>query len=85
MNVLWRLRKAFVNDIIDEWPEDKTPAYNTVSTIVRILQKKGFVEHKAYGRSHQYHPAVTKAQYQKRHITNVLAMHVPARWRGLPG
>lgn len=72
MNILWRLRKAFVKEIIDEWTEEAPPAYNTVSTIVRLLQKKGFVEHKAYGRSHQYFPAITKSQYQKRHLHNVL-------------
>lgn len=72
MNILWRLRKAFVKEIIDEWTDETPPAYNTVSTIVRLLQKKGFVDHKAYGRSHQYFPAINKAQYQKRHLSNVL-------------
>ncbi len=83
MNILWRLRKAFVNDIIDEWAEDKTPAYNTVSTIVRILQKKGFVAHKAYGRSHQYQPSISKAQYQKRHISSVLNNVFAGSMKGL--
>jgi len=58
--------------LIEAWPEENPPAYNTVSTIVRLLQKKGFVEHKAYGRSHQYFPAISKSQYQKRHLHNVL-------------
>ncbi|MGB3588025.1 MAG: BlaI/MecI/CopY family transcriptional regulator [Tunicatimonas sp.] len=64
MQVLWRLNSAFVKDIITEFPEPK-PAYNTVSTIVRILQKKGFVGHKAHGQSHKYHPLVTKEDYTK--------------------
>lgn len=62
MQVLWALEKAFVKDIIEELPEPK-PAYNTVSTIVRILQEKGFVSHKAYGKSHEYFSIISKEQY----------------------
>jgi BlaI family penicillinase repressor len=63
MQVLWQLEKAYVKDVIDLLPEPK-PAYNTVSTIIRILETKGFVGHTAYGKSHQYHPIVSKDQYQ---------------------
>jgi len=62
MQVLWQIEKGFVKDILDFLPEPK-PAYNTVSTIVRILQEKGFVSHKAYGKSHEYFPVVSKEQY----------------------
>lgn len=62
MQVLWQIEKGFVKDILDYLPEPK-PAYNTVSTIVRILQEKGFVSHKAYGKSHEYFPVVSKEQY----------------------
>ena len=64
MQVLWELNSAFVKDIIDKLPEPK-PAYNTVSTIVRILQQKGFVGHDAQGRFHKYHPLVAKEAYTK--------------------
>jgi BlaI family penicillinase repressor len=64
MQVLWDKKKAFVNDLLEVLPEPK-PAYNTVSTIVRILEKKGFVNHKAYGNTHQYFPLVTKKAYTK--------------------
>tara|TARA_B100002051_G_C16121898_1_gene340206 strand:+ start:24 stop:386 length:363 start_codon:yes stop_codon:yes gene_type:complete len=64
MQVLWVLENAFVKDIIKQLPDPK-PAYNTVSTIVRILQEKGFVGHEAFGKSHQYHPLVSKEQYTK--------------------
>ena len=63
MHVLWQLEKAYVKDVIDLLPEPK-PAYNTVSTIIRILETKGFVGHTAFGKSHQYHPVVSKDQYQ---------------------
>ncbi|HTE33207.1 MAG TPA: BlaI/MecI/CopY family transcriptional regulator [Chryseolinea sp.] len=64
MQVLWTIDSAFVKDIINELPDPK-PAYSTVSTIVRILQQKGFVGHKAHGQSHKYHPLITKANYTK--------------------
>ena len=47
MQVLWQIEKGFVKDVLDELPEPK-PAYNTVSTIIRILQEKGFVSHNSY-------------------------------------
>jgi predicted transcriptional regulator len=72
MNLLWDLEKAFVKDLVDHWKEEPVPAYNTVSTVVRILQEKGYVEHEAFGRSHQYSPAIGREEYQKRFMKNVL-------------
>ncbi len=69
MQVLWKLKKGFVKEILEEFPEPK-PAYNTVSTIVRILQDKGFVSHNAYGRTHEYFPLVSKDEYSKSHLTS---------------
>jgi BlaI family penicillinase repressor len=63
MQVLWQLQKGFVKDVLDVLPEPK-PAYNTVSTIIRILETKGFVGHTAYGKSHEYHPIISKEQYK---------------------
>lgn len=63
MQILWDLGKGFVREFIDEMPAPK-PAYNTVSTIIRILEKKGFVSHKAYGKSHEYFPIVSKEEYK---------------------
>jgi len=67
MQVLWKIKKGFVKDILEHF-EDPKPAYNTVSTIVRILQDKGFVTHKAYGRTHEYYPVVSKSDYSKTHL-----------------
>lgn len=72
MNVLWRLKNAFVKDILAQWPDADKPAYNTVSTTVRILQEKAFVGHETIGRGHRYFPALSKADYQKLHIKSVL-------------
>ena len=63
MQILWQLKKGYVKDVIDELPDPK-PAYNTVSTIIRILETKGFIDHKAYGKSHEYFPIISKEQYQ---------------------
>ena len=63
MQILWQLEKGYVKDIIEELPEPK-PAYNTVSTIIRILETKGFVDHTAYGKSHEYFPLISKEEYQ---------------------
>jgi len=69
MQILWKLKKGFVKDIL-EYFDDPRPAYNTISTIVRILQDKGFVDHKAYGRTHEYYPLVSKDEYSKSHLSN---------------
>ncbi len=62
IHVLWNLKKAVVKDVISQLPEPK-PAYNTVSTIIRILVKKGFVGFKAYGKTHEYFPLISKKKY----------------------
>lgn len=67
MQVLWKLEKGFVNDILEKFPEPK-PAYNTISTIVRILEKKGFIDHKAYGKTHEYFPIVSKKEYTRKYF-----------------
>lgn len=72
MQELWLLEKAFVKEIVDKLPEPK-PAYNTVSTIVRILEKKGFVDHYAYGKTHQYFPLISKTDYTKSYFKNFLS------------
>jgi len=71
MQVLWRLGKGFVKDIVDELPEPK-PAYNTVSTFVRILEKKGFVSHQAYGKTHEYFPLTSKDEYKKSYLKSFI-------------
>lgn len=63
MQVLWDLKKGFVKEVIEQLSEPK-PAYNTVSTIIRILETKGFIDHTAYGKSHQYYPIISKEEYK---------------------
>ncbi len=72
MQILWQLNKAFVKDIVAEMPEPR-PAYNTVSTIVRILQDKGLVDHHAIGKSHRYFPLISKDDYSKYKMENLMS------------
>ena len=80
MQVLWKLEGAFVKDVITELPEPK-PAYNTVSTIVRILQQKGFVGHETHGQSHKYHPLITKESYTKSFMKGFVKKYFSGSYR----
>jgi predicted transcriptional regulator len=71
MQIFWQIGPSFINDMISEIPEPK-PAYNTVSTIVRILEKKGFVSHKAYGKSHEYFPLISKEDYKEGSLSKLV-------------
>ena len=71
MQVLWKIERGFVKDVVDLLDNPK-PAYNTVSTIIRILEKKGFIDHKAYGKTYEYFPIVSKKDYTKTFFGNFL-------------
>ena len=70
MQILWELEKAFVKDIIARLPEKAH--YNTVSSLVRLLEEKGHVGHKAYGKTHEYFPILQKEEYRKQFMGNVV-------------
>ena len=72
MQQLWELEGGFVKEIIDRLPEPR-PAYNTVSTIVRILEQKGMVDHTSHGKSHRYHPLISKEQYSNFKMDNLMS------------
>ncbi|MBN1950084.1 MAG: BlaI/MecI/CopY family transcriptional regulator [Bacteroidales bacterium] len=82
MQHLWSLKNAFVNDIIEQMPEPK-PAYNTVSTIIRILEKKGFVGHTAYGKTHQYHPLISRDSYTKSYLKGFLSRYFSDSYKNM--
>jgi BlaI family penicillinase repressor len=71
MQILWDLENGLVKDIRESFPEPK-PARNTVSTVVRILEKKGFVGHKAYGNVYLYHPLVSRSEYSKSQLFGLM-------------
>lgn len=71
MQYIWKLEKAFLKDIVEEFPEPK-PAYTTISTVIRVLVKKKFLDYKTYGKIHEYYPLVSKETYFRQHIKGVV-------------
>ncbi|NNE32540.1 MAG: BlaI/MecI/CopY family transcriptional regulator [Winogradskyella sp.] len=71
MHILWKLEKAFVKDVLAEIKEDK-PHYNTLSTIIRNLEDKGYVSYNAYGKTHQYFPIVSKENYKAKFMNTAI-------------
>ena len=74
MHVIWQLEKVLVRDILERLPDPK-PAYNTVSTVVRVLEKKGFVNHKSYGTTYEYYPLISKEEYTRVHFREFLSKY----------
>jgi len=82
MQVMWKIGKGFANEIMAAIPEPK-PAYNTVLTMVRILEKKGFIGYDAYGKAHQYYPLISKEEYSKQILTGVVKNYFNNSFRNL--
>lgn len=82
MQILWDIKKGFVKNIVARFPDPK-PAYNTVSTIVRILENKGFIDHTAYGKTHEYFPLVGKDEYRKQFLNSMLHNYFGGSFRQL--
>ncbi len=72
MKILWKLQKGFVKDILAAFPDPKPP-YNTISSMVRILQEKGIVGYKQYGNTYEYFPLLTKEAYRKRYMRAIIS------------
>lgn len=74
MHVLWDIGPSFIKEIVEKLPEPK-PHYNSVSTMVRILETKGFIGHKEFGKSHQYHAILPKDDYQSNAVNDLLGRY----------
>lgn len=72
MQAIWNLDRAFIKEIIQALPEPK-PHYNSVATMVKILEEKGFLAHESVGNIFQYYPAITKEEYQKHAMKDVVS------------
>lgn len=72
MQHLWDRGPLFVREILEKYPEPK-PHYNTVSTVVRVLEEKGFVDHHVYGSTHQYFAVISRDQYKGKALRRVVA------------
>lgn len=82
MQVLWQLEKANVKDIINILPEPK-PAYNTVSTIVRILESKGFVDYEKKGKGHVYFPILKKQDYSNQSLNTLVENYFQGSFKSM--
>ncbi len=71
MWAFWKLKRAFVKEVVEELPDPK-PHYNSVATMVRILEEKGFLNHKAYGKTFQYYPVVSEETYKNSLVNSVV-------------
>ena len=74
MLVLWKLEESTIRDVIGELEEPGTP-YTTVSTVVRVLEKKGFVGHRAVGTTYLYHPLINKKEYLRGQLSGIAASY----------
>jgi len=82
MQILWKLKKAFVKEVLAEITEDQ-PHYNTLSTIIRNLEEKGFVGHNAFGNTHQYYPIVQMEDYRKRFMNTAIENYFDSSYKNL--
>ncbi|MFX0555550.1 BlaI/MecI/CopY family transcriptional regulator [Maribacter sp. CXY002] len=71
MNILWKQKKAFMKDLLDEYPDPK-PATTTVATLLKRMSDKGFIAYKSYGRSREYYPLVKKKDYFSKHVNGLI-------------
>ena len=71
MQILWDIERGFVKDVLEQLPEPKS-SYNTISTIIRILEKKGFVHHEVFGPTHRYYPVISKDKYKKQYLGDIV-------------
>jgi BlaI family penicillinase repressor len=71
MQIIWQLERCLVRDIMEQLGDPDMP-HSTVSSVVRILEKKGFVDHKAYGKTHEYFPVITKEEYAQHGVKSLV-------------
>lgn len=82
MHILWKLKKAFVKEVMAEITEEQ-PHYNTLSTIIRNLEEKGFVSHNAFGNTHQYFPIVSIEDYRKRFMNTAIDNYFNSSYKNM--
>ena len=73
MQIMWRINKGFVKDVIEQIPDEPKPPYNTISSVVRILARKGYLHFKAYGKTYEYYPAIGKTEYRNRQLKKMIS------------
>src|SRR5210317_1000330 len=74
MHYIWDQEKCFLKDIVEAFPEPR-PAYTTISTVIRVLVKKGILDYKTYGKVHEYYPRITRQAYFRKHLNSIIDNH----------
>ncbi|HEX2968757.1 MAG TPA: BlaI/MecI/CopY family transcriptional regulator [Bacteroidales bacterium] len=82
MKILWKAKKGFIKELINLHPDPK-PLYTTFSSIVRALEEKGYIGHKAYGKNHEYYPLVKKEEYRKVFMKDVVSEYFGASYKNV--
>ena len=82
MKILWKARKGFIKELIDLHPEPK-PLYTTFSTVIHGLEEKGYVDHKAYGKNHEYFPLIKKEVYRKAFMKDVVTDYFGSSYKNV--
>lgn len=82
MKILWKARKGFIKDLLDLHPEPKPP-YTTFSSVVRVLEEKGYVGHKAYGKNHEYYPLIKKEEYRRIFMKDVVTDYFGSSYKNV--
>lgn len=73
MLIFWKLKKAFVKDVLAEIQDKPKPPYNTISSVARILASKGYLNYNTYGKTYEYYPAISQADYRKIKVKKILS------------
>jgi len=74
MHYIWDLETCFLKDIVEAFPEPR-PAYTTISTVIRVLVKKGVLDYKTYGKVHEYYPRISRKAYFRKHLHTIINDH----------
>ena len=74
MHYIWERKKSFLKDIVEAFPEPR-PAYTTISTVIRVLVRKGFVNYNTYGKIHEYYPKISRKDYFRKHVKSIINNH----------
>jgi BlaI family transcriptional regulator, penicillinase repressor len=82
MHILWKAKKGFVKELIDLHTEPK-PLYTTFSSVIRGLEEKGYVGHKAYGKNHEYYPLIKKEEYRKFFMKEVVSDYFESSYKNV--
>jgi BlaI family penicillinase repressor len=82
MKILWKAKKGFIKELIDFCPDPK-PLYTTFSSVIRGLEEKGYIDHKAYGKNHEYYPLVKKEEYRKIFMKEVVSDYFGSSYKNV--